>query len=80
MTSRTAAVTLIAMSTFVLSTGAAAAHPSPDRRPRQAATTTVTGTVLADLVAAHARASTADKPRLHNEITLLVNLGSAALR
>ena len=55
MTSRTTAITLIAISTFVLSTRAAAAHPLPDPPPRQAATTRP-GTVLADLVAAYARA------------------------
>ena len=77
MTSRTAAVTLIAIGTLALSTGVAAARPMPDPLPRQAVTVART---LEDLTSAYFQAPSADKRGLHNDITLLVNLGSSALR
>lgn len=83
MNLRTTAITVIALSTFAVPTGLAAAGPLPDPPPPPPRTAVLGGTDLgairAELSGAYRAAPWAGKRRLHNEITLLLNLGNSAL-
>ena len=83
MNLRTMAITVIALSTFAVPTGLAAASPLPDPPPAPPWTAVTGGTDLGAIRAewseAYRAAPWAGKRRLHNEINLLLNLGNSAL-
>lgn len=83
MNLRTTAITVIAFSTFAVPTGLAAAGPLPDPTPPRARTAVVTDArthaTLTELREAHVAAPWAGKRRIHNEMTLLLNVGHATL-
>ena len=72
MNRRTTAIALIACALMVGAPAFAAARPLPDPPPRHVATATRDIT-LADLVAAYRTATTAEKRRIHSEITMILH-------